>query len=309
MNNIPAEQNDASNIKCLVAQRVLYSKAKHLVALQLILSVPVMILVVSATALYKKYNNIAAPCDISWIAPAYAVILTIVDLLFLVPCIVTLKTKAAKVQELFDCHVLGISWKRIVANAEPEPEEINALSVKYLKINDPVSLRDWYYSGPIKALEHVARIICQRSNVRWDCRLRSKYSWGIFSIAVIMLIMLLVIGLVNGWSIRFFVSGILAPMLPLFLFWIRQHQENKTAIEKLNIIKEELDHLWAKALRKDNICDDWEALSRNIQDGIFLNRKSNPLIFDWFYKIFRSQYEEDMNYSVTQQIAEYDKSR
>jgi transposase len=58
----------------------------------------------------------------------------------------------------------------------PDEEEVIEYSTKYLAVDSQYSqLRDWYRVEVGTVPLHLARIICQRSNIRWDVKLRRRY--------------------------------------------------------------------------------------------------------------------------------------
>ena len=94
MNSIPNLQNSPESLRLLYAQRRLYSRAKGVLAIQTVLSVPfailwaVLVLKIPGAKVY---------------AAAWGVVVSILDLTAFTPWQKTLKRGAAGTQELFDC--------------------------------------------------------------------------------------------------------------------------------------------------------------------------------------------------------------
>ena len=71
-------------------------------------------------------------------------------------------------------------------------------------------------------------------------------------------------------------------------------------------MKEVSSSSWNKILM--NVYVDIPTISRQVQNQIFKNRKESPLVFDWFYHLFRKSLENEMNFSVDQLVAQYTKA-
>lgn len=289
------KENLIENLRCLAAQRVLYTEAKSVFFWQIILTT-ITIVVLSFLDIFY---------DIEWIVATVSVFITIADVTLLTPLLDSRKEKAAKIQEYFDISVLDIKWNQILVEDKPNKEEIFRYSEKYnKKFSNFDSLKNWY-SDKIQQIEtDVAKIICQRSNCVYDYSIRDAYSKVIIFILIVTIILLLVIGVIKGLTLRNFFLLVGLPILPVIILLIRLIKSHKTSTENLHKLKQVIDSTWEEVVikgRKENIND----LSREIQNKIFLNRKSSPLIFDWFYEKIRKRLENEMHYSVDQLINEY----
>ena len=111
---IVQKQNMDDMLRCLAAQRYLYSSAKILFFWQLIFST-IVVVILSLLNLYK---------NISWMMAAYGSLIAIIDVTFWSSLIKRKKEKAAKIQELFDTSVLNIKWNNILVGERPTDEEI-----------------------------------------------------------------------------------------------------------------------------------------------------------------------------------------
>ncbi len=313
INCISQRQLLPENLDRLTAQRMLYSTSKIVMAIQLVLSVPFVIMLSTLSLFFKSaffLEQFGRTMDISWIVTSSGILITFSDILFLSPMIVYLKEKAAKIQELFDCDVLSLKWNAILAGPKPDLEDIIHNANKYqskFKKND--DLKDWYSKEVENIPLSVARILCQRSNVRWDIELRQKVNISLCILTLLTFMILLIIGIKVGLNVEKFIMTVLAPCLPIFYFSIRFFLHNKKAISSLNNLKEQSDKAWDNT--KNSVLQDenLENIARQLQDAIFVNRKANPLIFDKIYKKFKSHQEDLMNCSCRQMISEYKKNR
>lgn len=142
---------------------------------------------------------------------------------------------------------------------------------------------------------HQARIICQRSNVWWDAKLRRRYSKWIVIILITLTIVVFLIGLVGGLNLEKFLLAVLAPLMPAFVLGLRQYAEHNEAANRLDRLRENAEILVQKAVSKKLTQQDLEMESYSFQTQIYDNRRHSPLIFDWLYSRLRSKDEEQMN--------------
>lgn len=78
------------------------------------------------------------------------------------------------------------------------------------------------------------------------------------------------------------------------------HKESATQLDKL---KKHAEGLWDKALGGTSP-EELTSKSRELQDEIYQNRSTNPLIFDWLYNLLRNKDEELMNKTVDELVKE-----
>ncbi len=91
------------------------------------------------------------------------------------------------------------------------------------------------------------------------------------------------------------------PSLPVFVLAYKQIANNKDAIENLNDLK----NLIERELRTVKITDCIDNyLIRQIQDKIYLKRINSPLVPEWAYNLLRQNLEDEMHFSVSENIRE-----
>ncbi len=313
-NNFSERQNMPQQLNYLAAQRTLYRKAKQVTAIQIWLSVPIII-VISITSLVLNDKHISQnigfqQMDISWVSAFVGVVIALLDVLFLSPFIDKLKEKAAKIQELFDTSVLGLPWNHVAAGGFPDYEDVDKYSHPIRGNQEEYEkLKNWY-SDKLDALpaEAVA-IICQRSNLCWDAELREYFSRLMGATAILVVLILVSVGLYQGLTLKTFFLIVMAPALPIIIFSSRQWLENKKAISQLSSLKNLVNESWDSLISKQKGSQELIAHSRSTQDQIFINRKGNPLIFDWLYEKNKSRQHGSMFYSIDQMIDQYNNSR
>jgi hypothetical protein len=297
MNNIKKNQNSELSLRKLAAQSYLYSYAKQVFAIQIILTVPLVICLTLIAIFYPPFKIVSA---------TWGILMTLVDLLFLKNYIQSLKQKAATIQELFDSEVLEFEWQEIKIESIPTSDEIFEYSKKYKKKEkDYEKLLNWY-PQQLETLSLIgAQVICQYLNCWWDLNLRKKYRQILLIILISFLLIIFIIGLINGQTLSEFILFSVLPVMPAVILGIRQINENTTFISKASKVKSIAHKLWTTLL---NSSIDEATLTKKIralQDEIYDRRYNNPLIFDFIYWKLREGQEREMNEIADELILEF----
>ncbi len=300
MNNIPQEQNTQRQLDKLAAQRQLYSDAKALQIISVVISVPLVIAWSILVAIFPRMAVYAGLWGIS---------VTFLELLIFSRLQNSSQEKAAKIQQLFDCEVLEFNWLNLNCGIRIDPETIIDASTRF-KCKDPnySTLKNWYAVSVGKLPIYQARIICQRSNIWWDAQLRRRYSKWVISILVTLSIIVFLIGLIGGLTLEKFLLAVLAPLTPAFVFWLRQYIEHNEAANRLDRLRENAEALLQEVINGRFTPQDLERESYSLQAQIYDNRRRSPLIFDWLYSRLRRKDEEQMNKGAEAIIQELSQS-
>lgn len=293
---ITVEQNKDRQLQRLAAQRHLYSTAKRIFGWQLFFSGLLTIIFAFFVVLDSSFKVFA----VSW-----GILIALADVFWLTPWQKNLKDSAAKIQELFDCEVLELTWNDLKAGKRPDPELIKEQFEKYAKKplkNAP--LDNWYDHPNIDDLPiYIARIACQRTNCWWDAKQRRSYA--LYVILTVTLIFIIVFGISLKDSLRMedFVLKVLAPLFPVLLLGIRQYREQIESASRLDKLKDYSESLWKDALSKKSKIE-LTTKSRNLQDEILEHRRKSPPIFDFIFKRLRDSYNDKMNFGLDELIRE-----
>lgn len=302
MNQILIKQDTEVQIERLAAQRHVYSFAKKIYFGQILGSVIIPI-ILSATAIFSP--------AISPYAALYAVIFFIADSAFLEQQIKAFRTKAAKIQEFFDCEVLQIIKSPFKSPDDVLLEEVHKYSEKHLKkAGNKEELLGWYAQNcqeisnlPIS----VARLICQRENLSWDAELRKLFRQSLLIISLILIIILISIGFWGDFQFSRVVL-LFSGLLPLFRFSVKQYIDNKETDEKYNKVLSIFQKTWEKILNSQIDEQELTIISRQIQNEIYDSRTKNPLILDFFYWIYKKVQQRRSGVSVQRLIDEVKQS-
>lgn len=299
MNNIPQEQNNLRQLERLAAQHQLYSDAKLLQLISIVISVPLAILASILVAIFPKTAAFAG---------LYGIITTLLDILVFSRLQKSVQERAAKIQQLFDYDILQFDQSRLDDKINIEPEIIIDASNKFKRKDSTYStLQDWY---PVRVGQqplYIARIICQRSNILWDSQLRQRYSNWLIIVFIVLTVIVFLIGLIGGLTLEKFVLAVLNPLTPAFVFGCRQYIEHKEAATRLDQLRENAEAL-LQEVKKKLSPHDIETKSYSLQAQIYDNRRRSPLIFDWLYFWLKRKDEERMNKGAEALIQELDQN-
>ena len=301
--NIVDRENLPKNIERLAAQNELYFRAKRLFFWQLILTIVVTVLLtISGFALsYFDYK-------IDWFRGFYGVAVTLADLFLINKFINKFRQKAASIQEAFDCEVLDLECNKILVSEEPISEEVKKYSDKYLRrVESFDELKNWYAETIRNVDGAAAKIICQRSNFSYDYAIRNNFLHWVVGISLTILGLLILISVVRDFSIRSFLLTVALPFMPVLSLSVKLFNDHNSSIKNLESLKTNLKTIWSEVSR--GTATNSERTIRQIQDKIYLNRRSNPLIPEKIYHYLRPQLEEQMYYCVNDLVEEYKKTQ
>lgn len=292
---ISVKQNEEKQIRCLAAQRQLYSIAKKVFAAQILLGGPIAV----ATAIL----GIAFPVAIGYVA-LWGILVALTDVLWLSPWQKRLRGSAARVQEAFDCAVLSLPWNEFKAGKRPDPEFVKEQADKYQRWAAKMPpLANWYSQFVDDIPLHIGRVACQRSNCLWDSKQRRRYATWVVGILGSVVVIISLLALRERLTVEDLVLKVAAPLLPALLLGIRQFKDQTAAASRLDRLKEHSEELWGDAL--DGMAEaEVSVKARNLQDEILESRCEGPPVFDWVYGRLQRDYEGQMNYGVAELVDE-----
>ncbi|MDQ2148125.1 S-4TM family putative pore-forming effector [Alcaligenaceae bacterium C4P045] len=285
MNEIDEKQLETRMLNLLRARTLIYRRAKIVQAAGLVLSLvfPIFSLIVSALVLPSK----------PFIAFS-ALMFSFLEVLLLDRWHRSQLKNAAKLQEDFDCTVLQMDWNAFLVGNRIDPEDVFADACKKLSDEDEQRLINWYPLAVKELPLHLARLVCQRTNLWYDSALRQRYRHVLLTGCVMLIAAAGVLSLAIDHTMTTFVLSTLAPMTPVMIWALRECNRQAATIEFLDRLNDEVKKLWDRS-RNGASEQEITVKSRELQDAIFNHRVSSPLIFDWVYNLMRRQMEERMN--------------
>ena len=272
MNQINQRQNAANSIRLLAAQRQTYTSAKTLLATYVILAIPVMLLVnivVKPVILNRHSYDLTDEIAIA------ALLLTLVDIFWLQNHVKLMQEKAATIQEEFDRYVYNLKWDSILLGEKVSDVFIEKMFKKYSESNDLSGLHDWYTPSVSQHTERKGILLCQSESLGWDIELRTSYIAYVVIFIIVYSISAVALAVCNGSQVDHFIMSYVIPSMPLFAYFRNAYTEHTKAIKDKSALRDNLSN----ALEVTNIK---KKTVESIQYQILGNRKSNPLIFDFF---------------------------
>ena len=297
--SIIERQELPENIELLAAQKNIYSRAKNIIGFQMILSVPIAICAVIITIVKPELKGYIA---------IWGILVVLFDLFVFTPWVKKLQDNAARIQELFDVKVFGLSWNEISVGKRPDPELVHEEAKKHgVEEEQIIGLKEWYPVSIDRTPEIFGIIISQRSNVWWDARMRRKYTLSIRIVLVGIALGLTGYGLYEKKDMFEFLAYIIAPLASTYIFGYRQMTDHGDAADRLDKLKELTEKIWSDAMEGKDVAT-LRLDSRTLQDQIFDHRKRNPPIFDFLFKWFRNGNEILMNKGAEALVIDYSRS-
>ena len=294
-NTIPQEQNSQEFMDLLAASSRIHTSVRLLLGFRSFL--------VGAAAVIGPL--------LTWWDESYkvwsgflGVTVLLLDVIFLDPMAKRWKELGAKIQETFDTKLYHLEWNRLKVGNRPDHEESAKLAGRYRKkYPDLPNLHDWYPTavGQV-SLEH-ARLICQRSNLRWDSSLRGTYGTFLLGLLCTAVLAAVGFGLVMKWSLEEFLLGGLVPLLPAVIrIWKERETHMETARES-HRCKEHIEGVWEQAIANRLSKRRLEQESRALQDEIYNRRKNSTSVPSPIYWLLREDYQKQMEVAAQKMVA------
>lgn len=284
LNTIPARQNEPQLMQLLRARSETYRQATRILIIQLIVTVAVPVVSAVIGLIFPHVRPYVA---------TIAIAVTLIDIAVLDRTMKRQLKTAALICEEFDCNLLEIPWNPFAAGKRPEHETITSAERDWPYGDD--NLLNWYPAAVGLAPMHLARIVCQRTNLWYDAMLRERYGDLLLLTAVVIVIGLISAGLAANLPFADFVVTILAPCAPLLSWALRDAFKQRDAAEAQKTARSEADALWERAVSGSCAENECTRLSREFQNTIFQRRVANPLILPFVYSRLRPEMEVDMN--------------
>lgn len=299
MHSITTLQNDKRQLQHLAAQRQLYASAKVFLGWQLLLGGPV------ATAV--AVLGIAVPATKAFVA-LWGLSVLVLDAVWLAPRQKRLREAGARIQERFDCDVLGLQWNSYRAGGPETAELVLEQATRYRTWERKMTpLTDWYPRVVGRVPLPLARLVCQRTNCWWDAKQRRAYAGVMAGLLLAAFIGVMWLGLGAQLSLPDLVLVVILPMSAAVKLGYQQWMEHREAADRLDRLREHGERSWREAL-KDHNASTVEQDSRALQDEIFDGRKRNPLVFDLVFKRLRADQEAQMNFGAEEFVMEAERA-
>jgi hypothetical protein len=292
--NILSRQNESENIELLAAMRQLYSEEKKLLLVQCWTAIGSSVIAFAAVTFFPKYVVLAN---------SFAVACCFFDCLFLQHAMGSKKRQAAQIQELFDSTVLQMAQDD---DELPKPEVIIAAADRH-PLSGRETLQSWYLGKLDEVPFSVARIVCQMTNVTYDNAVRKRYVSFLWCALGVMIFAPILYSVLFSISMDKILSDIYLPVSPSIAFSGLQLKEHRLAINRLEGLREQVQHTWASCKREKD--DALDVLARKLQNKIFSHRAESATLFDKVYWACRPKQELYGGALANKLVSEYHESK
>lgn len=298
-NQIVTIQDEEPQLRLMRARSQVYDEATALMLAQMGVSVAIPVGGGLTTLFYPDARVYFA---------AIALLVLVLDPLWIDRAYKGLLKRAAKVCERFDTNVLNIPWNQFVVGDAIETEDVHRAARRYSARKNDSELRGWYPKAVAEAPLHLARLICQRTNLRYDSRLRRNYSNYLLIGVGVVAILVGVVSLLKNDTVGQWVLT-LTLLAPLLGWALREYYRQRDTADQLEELMKTARKLWCEAL--DGAIDEEECAdkSRELQDAIYARRVSSSLIVPLAYKLSRAGLEDEMNEAAADFLKQYHDSR
>lgn len=291
---IDLEQNKPERLELLRAQRLFYARAK---LCQNVSTVMALVLPAAGVLFGATFPKIRPFLGFG----------SILILLLEVGLISRLQRedckRGAKVQEQFDTEVLQLDWNHLVAGSRVDAEEVRDIASGPMPDAEKMRLENWYEPVVSKLPLALGRLVCQRTNVAYDMRVRKAYSRILLRAFITLVVVLTLLGLYQGLTVDELILTMYLPALPLAAFMLRERLRQVDTVESLGTLKDEVEKAWDKALNGASEAE-LTTTARALQDAIYRHRASNPLVFDWLYNRLRKRNEDLVQHAADKFVVE-----
>lgn len=297
MNSIPQTQNQDAQLKILRARARTYAIATRLLIAQLSMSMALPICGAILVVFRPEFRASIA-------AVSLAVI--VLDTLLLDRSLKRHVRTGAILGEQFDVAVLELPWEEFSVGDRVDAEDIHAAAKAFSSRHDDAKLRDWYPVAVGRVPLHVARLICQRTNLRYDSRLRRTYGAMLLFTSILLALLLVTSGLVQSKAFPDWVLT-MAPATPFWAWAAREYYRQVDTADALDGLKRQDKTLLSHALAGACVPDECTARSREFQNAIYLRRAMSPLVIPLLYRFKRASLEDEMNEGAEHWVREYER--
>lgn len=278
-------QNNPENIKLLKAINFYYSKAKKIKLIMICISIfiPICFLVLrylkNVESIKFDNDSIIIYLALVWIVVSY----------FLDKWSNNLILTASKIQERFDVELFKLDKNDILFSKDINEETIYDGAQNFKGNVDKLS--DWYGDKYLTVNHDLKVLIAQRMNIIWGNELKKKFSFLLYFLLVILVVLPLILALFKNLMINNTLLYLALPMIPLYVMIFSSLSKINKQISMNEFIDNKI------LIDCNNLNQKIREKCRQYQDYIYKeNRVNSVLIPDWFFKINK----DSMNNKIIQ---------
>lgn len=276
--SIYEKQNEEIFLKCIIARKREYSKAKRISIVKSLLNIVFLIFLIIVTRIDSdKFTAISV---------LFSILLAISSKYF-DKAIKKHKNIAVSIQQYFDVKLYSYAlgndekdWGEIL-NYLQLSKFINDIDINKITEKKYSKIKNWYVN--YSKLESKHQVLnCQMENLRWEYDLKKSYRNFKIAIFIPIVIIVMVLFLINNISLIQFliIFGQLLPIIESVWSNFSAMNENINYLEKLDRDSNQIQN---KIIEIDDLI--------SFQYSIRENRKNRVFVPDWFYNLNRSKHQ------------------
>ncbi|MEQ7154154.1 S-4TM family putative pore-forming effector [Brevundimonas aurifodinae] len=292
MNDIPLRQNQEANLRLLRARQEMFHRAKLVFIAQLLLTV---LLPVSGAIWGLVHEDQRATIAL------LSLVMTVVDAALLDRAQRRFVRNGAKAAEAFDCSVLQLPWNTLAAGKPLDDEAVEEAATSWERRRQNKGLIDWYPNEVGQASLSLGRLICQRTNLWYDGRLRRLNG----SLALLLAWALPIALLLACWWLNLpfrEIAIVLTPAAPVMVWAIREHFRQKDTAEAQEQTKGEAE-AYLSAIKRGELSEpEAQQAARDVQNALYARRAASPMIIPGLYQLARPGLERQMKAGAAEHV-------
>ncbi|EIQ80516.1 hypothetical protein SF123566_8074 [Shigella flexneri 1235-66] len=277
MNTIFTNQSTRENLDLLYSQARVYDVVKNWNRLNFIFSI-ILPFLLSVVTVYNRSRGFIDSELLSSLLGLYGLLILAFNIA-LSGHISALRRKAASIQEMYDCRVLGIRRNDLKVD-EISRDDISRAAAFFRNCPEKARRRfgeeGWYVTKVYDAPQAVMALLCHGKNLGWDKSLREVLQVFYLSAFIVSPVAMLVYGITmkSGLNEILFYVVFTLPVIRYFLLQFLNNRSSMKRSEKLKkYVEKELSGIRVSGRAEE---EQLGYTLRNIQDEIFAYRASCP---------------------------------
>ena len=237
MNTIYTNQSTRENLDLLYAQASIYDNVKNWNKLNFTFSI-IIPLLLSVATVYNRSLKFVDTELLSSLLGLYGLLVLTFNIA-VSSHISALRRKAASVQEMFDCRVLGIRRNELKVE-DIARDEISRAAERFknsqAKAHKRFGDEGWYVSKVYDAPQSVMALLCHGKNLGWDRSLREAMHMFYLSAFIVAPVATLIYGIVMKSGMNEILFYIVFTM-PVIRYFLLQFLDNRSSIKRSEKLK------------------------------------------------------------------------
>ncbi|AVG04181.1 TPA: S-4TM family putative pore-forming effector [Klebsiella pneumoniae] len=292
MKTIYTSQSTRENLDLLYAQACIYDNVKNWNKLNFTFSI-IIPLLLSVLTVYNRSLKFVDIELLSSLLGLYGLLVLTLNIA-VSSHIASLRRKAASVQEMYDCRVLGIRRNELKVEEIPRDEICRAaerFKNNQAKANKRFGDEGWYVSKVYDAPHSVMALLCHGKNLGWDRSLREVMHVFYLSAFIIAPVAMIIYGIVMKSGMNEILFYIVFTM-PVIRYFLLQFLDNRSSMKRSEKLKKYVEKEISSIRVSGRIEEEKLGYTlRNIQDEIFSYRVSCPPVPNCIQRLMKGKNE------------------